>query len=134
MGKVRYTNEGNMILDLELYGFGDVIDDGYAMTCSQAGTIPVANEFFDINVSNNTLDYKTALSGFDLVMNDRKEAYLLFSANDKKWIVNYVWHIKTKKLYFRATSNAKRKKSVFSKNLRRSSPEATFVKSLLKKS
>ena len=58
------TNVGNMVLDLDLYGFAETVDDGYAMACTQGNDIPIGNQFFDINISgNNTFAYKTALSG-----------------------------------------------------------------------
>ncbi len=74
------TNYGNTELDLDLYGFARTIDDGLAMNCTRGGGIPVANEYFDINESNNTIDQKTSLSGVQAAPNQVN--FELFLRND----------------------------------------------------
>ena len=92
------TNYGNMVLDLELYGFARAIDDGFAMNCTNGATIPIANEFFDINASNNTMAFKTALSGtqaspnqvnFNLDLRNDSNGYDYTSVTDWKLFVPY---------------------------------------------
>ena len=63
------TNVGNMVLDLDLYGFARVLDDGYAMNCTGGGAIPIGNQFFDTNTSNNFIYQKTNLSGLQAAPN-----------------------------------------------------------------
>lgn len=88
----------------------------------------------NVTTLKNTFSFKTTLSEFNLKTNDRKEVFLMFTASDKKWHVSYAWHIKTQGLYFKASSISNPKKSILSKNLRKTSAETEYIKSLLNKS